>query len=121
MVLLPGRTDSSCEGIAQKFGICEQSAEPWSERELEILKNNYPEMGKGVSILLPGRSDYAIQNRILKQEIPAPAKAWTAEEDEIIKTHYPQMGPSVAILFQGKRTESACLTRAHFLDVSSSV
>ena len=120
MALLPGRTDPSCAGMAQKLGICEQSAEPWSERELEVLKNNYPEMGKNVSILLPGRSEYAIQARALKHGIPAPAKAWTPEEDEIIKTHYPQMGPSVASLFQGRRTESACLTRAHFLSVRAS-
>ena len=121
MVLLPGRTDTSCAGMAQKLGICGQIAEPWSERELEVLKNNYPEMGKGASILLPGRSEYAIRDRARKHGIPAPAKAWTAEEDEIIKAHYPQMGASVASLFQGRRTESACLTRAYVLGVRASI
>ena len=118
MVLLPGRTEAACCGMAQKIGIAQSSTGLWSESELTILKDHYSQMGPEIRSLLPFRSTNGITNMAMKMGIPGPDRNWTADDDEIIKAQYPHMGSSVASLLDGRHTGDACIQRARFLGLS---
>ena len=118
IVLLPGRTETACCGMAIKIGIARPSTGFWSESELNILKDHYPKMGSEVSSLLPFRSVAGITYMALKMGIPGPERGWTADDDEIMRAQYPHMGSSVALLLDGRHTETACIKRAQILGLS---
>lgn len=118
IVLLPGRTEEACCGMARKIGIARPSTGLWSESEFDILKGHYPQMGPEVSSLLPFRSVSGIINMALKMGIPGPDRGWTADDDKIIRAQYPRMGSSVASLLDGRHTETACIKRAHILGLT---
>ena len=59
-LLLPDRTKDAIKQRAQVLGVSTEYL-PWSTEEIDILKTNYPVMGKRVMRLLPNRSLKNIQ------------------------------------------------------------
>lgn len=64
----------------------------WTERELEILKEHYPSMSRGVVALLPGRTETACKSMAAKLNLVTSVrkrpvgKKWTEEEIKILRT-----------------------------------
>lgn len=121
--LLPGRTEQSCKNMAAKLGLtitqkASTRKEKWSEDEIKILKESYPEMGSAVYKLLPNRSDTACVAMAYKLGIsygpPRKCVKWTDEEIDILKANYYNLGKDVVDLLPG-RTAETCQKKASAL------
>jgi len=64
----------------------------WTQSEIDILKDNYPKLGKfGFSELLPNRTPESIATRARLLGIKHKT-IWSAEEENILKEFYPTKG-----------------------------
>ena len=54
------RSVNACENMALKLGVSAQKLK-WTDAEIEILRENYPKLGKAVAELLPGRTAMTCQ------------------------------------------------------------
>lgn len=115
------RTQTACIGRAKVLGLTyDQNRRPWSEAELSVLENGYPEMGPKISEQLPGRSAISCQKKAAKMGLsfyPSKvdradvARRWSEQELEILKKNYPQIGPETYTLLPN-RTKTACIKMA---------
>lgn len=66
----------------------------WTEKELDIIRNNYEELGeeefKG---LLPNRTYKSIECKASKLGLNKPSNAWSSEEVAILQKYYPISSP----------------------------
>ena len=123
--MLPGRSIVSCQKKAAQRNLTYQSskinkpktAKRWSSEELEILRENYPQMGPGVCQLLPNRTRMACIKMAESLGLDAGINRWSTEEDDILREHYPEMGAEAVVFLPG-RTKSACQSRAKALKIS---
>jgi len=116
---IPGHLWETCDLLARFLGFGYDKT--WSEKEIEILKNNFSTLGAiDTAKLLPLRTEHDCktkadhmklrtsvrQNRHKKQSPP-----WMIWEFQILEKYYPVIGAKVAMLLP-ERTENACITRA---------
>lgn len=100
MKLLPDRDAKSIMHRANQLGCYRQrrnKVEAWSDKEIEVLRNNFTSMGTSIVCLLPNRSLYAIRNKAQMMGILPHGRHtggtkpndWSRAEDRIIiKTCY---------------------------------
>lgn len=86
----------------------------WTEEEDQIIRDNYPKLGKKIKEMLPGREVYSIIARVNKLNVYFEDKKWSDEELLRLKNNYPSMGKKVIELFPD-RTLTSCLVKAHRL------
>lgn len=91
------RSEGSVHAQAQQLGIKKREpARPWTEEELQILRQDYPV--KGTRTVIPGRSAQTIAAMAAKHQIyrlrdDRPLKnPWTEGELQILKEDYPVHG-----------------------------
>lgn len=78
MTMLPGRTQNSIEGMAQKLNIIRRQ---WLEEEIAILQQYYATEGYGVIKRLPGRTVSAMRNQANALGIKCARRGrWSPEE-----------------------------------------
>lgn len=92
------------------------TAPKWSEAEDNILREYYPKMKKGVTALLPGRTEAACAIRAGHLNVYIYGRPWSKEEDAVLREKYPQIGEKV-IEFLPDRSRAACRKRAAELEI----
>ena len=115
--LLPHRSSSACSNMAIRLGLtAKQSKEQivWSDTEIEILKEHYPDMGKDVTRLLPGRTAATCQRIACDLGLSIRGHYFSEEEDAILREYYHREGKEVSQRLPG-RSESSCVQRARKL------
>jgi len=114
--LLPHRSSSACSNMAIRLGLtAKQSKEQivWSDTEIEILKEHYPDMGKDVPRLLPGRTAATCCRIASELGLSIRGDYWS-EEDAILREYYPREGKKVSQRLPN-RGETSCDSRARRL------
>jgi len=89
-------------------GVSMESNSRWTEKELEILQQNYKEKGSNIPELRETRSCAAIQLQAQKQGLRIREKrcSWTLEDIEILKQEYPKNGANIPQLLGRYKIES---------------
>ncbi len=85
----------------------------WSDTEIEILKEHYPDMGKDVTRLLPGRTAATCCRIASELGLSIRGDYWS-EEDAILREYYPREGKKVSQRLPN-RGETSCDSRARKL------
>lgn len=70
----------------------------WTKDEIDILVNNYPELGSGPEIikLLPGRTSKGVNVKASRMGLKISfCRKWQEEEIDILKDNYPTYGSSI--------------------------
>ena len=115
--LLPHRSSSACSKMAIQLGLTAKRSKEqikWSDTELEILKSHYPDMGKDVTQLLPGRTAATCQRKASELGLSIRGYYWSEEEDAILREYYPREGKKVSQRLPN-RGETSCDSRARRL------
>lgn len=92
----------------------------WTEKEIEILKREYPNKGLAIPKLKRGKSAiihkaYCLKIKSLKPRVGLNfGQPWSHNEDQIIRKRYLKEGPNLII---PNRTKSAILHRASRLKI----
>jgi len=84
----------------------------WTDKEKEILKNNYSQLGLKVQKLMPNRTRSAICNIAFKLGLFSTRK-WNKEEKEILKKNYLKSNNQIKTLLGNSRTESAIINKKY--------
>lgn len=98
--LLPGRSECAIRNRARRIKetkVAPEQRQPWTKKELDILKKSYPTMSNiEVQKLLPGKTKIAIKSKASKLKIQKNyycyGDKWSKDEIEILQKYYPKQG-----------------------------
>lgn len=92
---------------------------PWTSEETVILEQHWRELGNAeMMVMLPGRSEVAIQTRRGRMGLTG-ARSWTVAEDAIMRELYPTKGPHGTAPSLPHRTKNAIHLHAGVLGLSA--
>lgn len=91
-----GWTPGAVGLMADKLGCRKKKNAPWSENEMDIIRDHYARgmEARSLTQLLPGRSISAIFSMAEALGVKS-GRFWREEELDILKADYPRMGMSV--------------------------
>ena len=91
-----GRTPGAVGLMADKLGCRKKKNAPWSENEMDIIRDHYARgmEARSLTQFLPGRSISAIFSMAEALGVKS-GRFWREEELDILKADYPRMGMSV--------------------------
>ncbi|EQA1622865.1 hypothetical protein V5K00_RS12075 [Enterobacter asburiae] len=102
-----GRTLGAVGLMADKLGCRRKKNVPWSEAEMDIIRDHYARGTEARSLirLLPGRSVNAIFSMAETLRVQS-GRFWGDAELEILKADYPRVGTAVTERLPGRNTVS---------------
>jgi superfamily II DNA or RNA helicase len=107
------KTEANRERLAEQ-AIEREEGTSWTDEEIRILKENYPEMGMDVQRLLAGRSARAVLAKVRALHLDKGRK-WTREEDLFLRKNYQEYGISKISDLMPGRTRRSIANRAKTL------
>lgn len=112
------RSETACIRRAAALGLTfHDNRREWSDDELTVLDEYYPQIGKKVTELLSGRTVTACQKKAAQRGLSYRPQninrskggySWSPEELEILRKNYPQMRAEIYTLLPN-RTKMACM------------
>lgn len=98
-----GRTPGAVGLMADKLGCRKKRSAPWSEAEMDIIREHYAQGTEARSLtqLLPGRSISAIFSMAEALGVQS-GRFWREDELRILKAEYPVRGTAVTRLLPGR-------------------
>ncbi len=109
LAMLPGRPRASVFAAANKLGLFRPLSD-WTKKELQILKDHYPEEGPAVVERLPGRPRRTASQKAaqlgLRMNSSTPRHAWSAEDWQRLEKHLHLSFPELQALFPGRSLSS---------------
>ena len=105
-----GRTPGAVGVMADKLGCRKKKSAPWSEAEMDIIREHYARGTEARSLteLLPGRSARAIFSRAEALGVLS-GRFWRDAELDILKSDYPRVGTAVTDRLPGRNVESVTI------------
>lgn len=115
--LLPGRTTRQVYSKAKLLGLSNPSHRFLTDKDIEFIKENYPNKGNMYCANALGTTRETIKNYVRKLGLKNHALvSWTEEENEILREYYPKEGLLVANRLPGRKPYS-CKTQANKLGI----
>ena len=115
-------------GLNLKDSVIDRLRSKWSEQELQILEEYYPDEGLDVVLRLKGRSERAIQVKAsqiglklhndLKKEV---TNMWSKEEVDLLYKYYENFGARHIKSLGAYRSEYAIVSKANKLGLRREV
>lgn len=109
LAMLPGRPRATVFTAANKLGLFRPLSD-WTEKELQILKDHYPEEGPAVVKRLPGRQRRTTSQKAaqlgLRMNSSTPRHTWSPEDWQRLEKHLHLSFPELQRLFPGRSLSS---------------
>lgn len=101
------RTPGAVALMADRLGCCKKKSIPWSEAEMDIIRNHYSQgvEAEALTRLLPGRSVRAIFSRAEAMGVLS-GRFWREDELHILRSGYPMLGMEVMRQLPGRNADA---------------
>lgn len=127
--LLSGRSECAIRNRARRIKetkVAPEQRQPWTKKELDILKTSYPTMpNTEVQKLLPNKTKVAIKSKASKLNIQKNyycyGDRWSKDEIEILQKYYPKQGTVGCQKKLPRRSRGAIESKAQALKIKCEI